>query len=409
MTSAPDIHPADDALPETCEALHARMIAFETVNANTSARKGCEARLACFIERAALAWGLRAKRYPVNGYDGGFNLLVSLETAAPSDEWLLFDSHLDTVAAEGMTVPPFEATRRGTRIHGRGACDTKGSGAAMLWALRQAARSLAAQARRPARNTGVFFTVDEEAGMLGAAALARDILPAWPGPVRGVIVGEPTLMRPVVAHNGLLRWTCATRGVAAHSSDPSRGRSAISAMARVIGAFENHYAPAVAARTHPLTGGAAASINVIHGGTQVNIIPEHCEIEIDRRLAPQETPEAALFERDEFFAKLRQTAPETASVEIVGETQVLHPVDSSAPRNRAFHAWMAGTLERFGVDASPVGARYATNGCRYAAAGLPVIVMGPGDIAQAHTADEWIDAGQLSLAAAIYENLMLAP
>ena len=113
--------------------------------------------------------------------------------------------------------------------------------------------------------------------------------------VRGVIVGEPTLLRPVVAHNGVIRWRTITRGRAAHSSDPSKGVSAISAMLRVVETLESKYVPSVT-RTHPMTGRAAASVNTIRGGTAVNIIPAVCEIECDRRTVPGETAEQILRE-----------------------------------------------------------------------------------------------------------------
>ncbi|MGA1399943.1 MAG: M20/M25/M40 family metallo-hydrolase, partial [Phycisphaerales bacterium] len=162
-------------------------------------------------------------------------------------------------------------------LYGRGACDTKGSGAAMFWALQAYAKA----ERRP-HNVGLLFALDEEARMTGAKAFAAVELKEFLPKLRGVIVGEPTLMRPVVATNGVIRWKTITRGRAAHSSVPANGQSAISAMLRVVEALESNYVPTVTG-SHPLTGRAAMSVNVIRGGTQVNIIPEYCEIECDRR------------------------------------------------------------------------------------------------------------------------------
>jgi acetylornithine deacetylase len=383
--------------PSNVTELLAFMVSVDTVNARFAGRPSGEAKLAMQLEQLAGAWGLQTRRYDVDR--DAFNLLVYHERARTAD-WLLGESHLDTVSVAGMTVAPFEAATRDGRIYGRGTCDTKGSGAAMLWALQDVARS-----GRAARNVGVLFTVDEEAGMTGAAAFARETLPQWPGKIRGIVVGEPTLLRPVIATNGVARWTTVTHGVAAHSADPSRGRSAISGMLKVVEALESRYVP-TAKRTHPLTGSAAASVNVIRGGTQVNIIPERCEIEVDRRLVPGETAMDALAERDRIIADVRK-ANRGLEVENIEPAYVVPPV---APEgNVALHAWLAPALRSLGLSESARGAPYVTNGSHYAAAGAPVIVLGPGDIAQAHTKDEWLAAEQLQRAVEVYRALMTAP
>lgn len=376
-------------LPRTPEELLAQMVSFETVNPDFGGPAGGEARLAAHLESLALTWGLSARRLPVD--DGRFNLLLSCAATMPDAEWLLFESHLDTVAVEGMTVPPFHLTGDGDRLFGRGACDTKGSGAAMLWALRD-------YAARPVRlrHAGVLFTIDEEAGMTGAQAFAAGALREFPR-LRGIVVGEPTGLRPVVAHNGALRWRSVTRGLAAHSSDPTRGRSAIAAMLPVIAALETKFIP-LATRTFPLTGRAAASINVIRGGSAVNIIPDTCEILCDRRLVPGETAEHVRAERDAALAGLA----------------VEHDREYLAPplppgNSAALHAWMQPAFVVTGLDPAAVGAAYATDASHYAAAGAPVLVLGPGDIAQAHTQDEWLHRAELSRAVALYAALLALP
>src|SRR5687768_5225944 len=154
----------DLTLPQSPEELLAQMVSFETVNPELGGPVG-EAELAMHLEVLADAWGLQSRRYPVTG--DRFNLVISCETA-PDAEWLLLESHLDTVGVAGMTVPPFELTAREGRLHARGTCDTKGSGAAMLWAL----KTYATETDRP-RHAGVLFIVDEETRMTGAQAFAR--------------------------------------------------------------------------------------------------------------------------------------------------------------------------------------------------------------------------------------------
>jgi len=374
--------------PETCEELLARMVAVDTVNPRFGGRAEGQSLLAEEIERWAPAWGLSCRRLPVTG--GQFNLLVAAESGADAP-WLLFDSHLDTVAVAGMSVAPFALTDKRGHLFGRGSCDTKGSGAAMLWALRQ----FAGGQERPRRNVGVLFTLDEEAGMTGALAFAGTELKKLLPRLLGIVVGEPTGMHPVIATNGVLRWRTIARGVAAHSSTPSRGRSAISAMVRAIEAFESRYAPTVSA-THPLTGRAAASINVISGGTQVNVIPEYCEIQCDRRLVPGETAPEALAGRDLVWAEF--PALEHDRVFVVPPLP-----ESSCER---LYAWAAPVFGELGLDATGRGAAYVTNGSIYAEAGVQVLVLGPGHAAQAHTHDEWVARDQLEQAAKVYCALM---
>ncbi len=376
--------------PQSCEELLARMVSFETVNETMGGPAGGESRLAAHLAALATEWGLQTRRCPAGSASGNFNLLVTTQ-ALPDAEWLLFESHLDTVSNDGMTVPALQLTVSGEKLHGRGACDTKGSGAAMLWALRDYAR----QAGRT-RNAGIIFSIDEEALMTGAQAFAACELRDFKK-IRGIVVGEPTGLRPVVAHNGALRWRTITRGTAAHSADPSKGRSAISAMVKVIAALETRFIP-LAKREFPLTGRAAASINVIRGGSAVNIIPDYCEISCDRRLVPGETAEQVLAERDNALAGLA----------VEHDSQYLAPPlppGSSA----ALHAWMQPAFTAAGLDGTAVGAAYATNASHYAAAGAPVLVLGPGDIAQAHTKDEWLDRRELAKAVAFYGALMRLP
>ena len=375
--------------PATSQELLAQMVSFDTVNPDFGGRAGGEAALAAHLEKLARDWGLGTRRCAFGG-GSDFNLLVTCE-AVPDGEWLFFESHLDTVSTEGMSIAPLGGKIEGGRLHGRGACDTKGSGAAALWALREYVRGAA----HP-RNVGLLFARDEEAYMKGAQAFVRSELREFLPRLRGIIVGEPTRLRPIVAHNGAVRWRTITRGVAAHSADPTKGKSAISAMLRVVEALETKFVP-LANKRHPLTGKAAASVNVIRGGTAVNIIPDRCEIEIDRRMAPGETAEQIWRERDAALAGLEVEHDSPYVAPALGEEL-----------SRDFHAWLAPVLARHGVDPSPAGAPYVTDASHYAAAGAPAIVLGPGDLAQAHTKDEWLALDQLALAVAVYGDLMAA-
>lgn len=382
---------AEFPLPSSCEELLAQMVSVETINPELGGPPDGEARLAARLESLARHWHLTTRRCAVRNGSARFNLLVTIESD-PAAEWLLFESHLDTVGVGGMTVPPFRLTVDGTRLYARGACDTKGSGAAMLWALRE----YASLPDRP-RNAGIIFSVGEETRMEGAQAFAANELKEFLPRLRGVVVGEPTQLRPVVAHNGALRWRTITRGVAAHSADPTKGRSALRRMMQVVAALEEKFIP-LANRASPLTGRAAASINVIRGGTAVNIIPDYCEILCDRRLVPGETAGEVLAARDRALADL----------EVEHDEQYLAP-PLPPGSSTALHQWMRPAFASTGLDDSPIGVSYATNASHYAAAGAPVLVLGPGNIAQAHTRDEWLDCAELMRAVDLYGALLRLP
>ena len=376
-------------VPTTLIELLRRMVACNTVNPAFGGPAGGQAELATLLEPFAKTWGLSCERVPVGD---AFNLLISCEVGATA-EWLLFDSHLDTVAADRMTVSPFELKEAGDRLYGRGACDTKGSGAAMLWAL----RDYAASTDRP-RNVGLWFTVDEEVAMAGARLLAPLLRGRHGANIRGIVVGEPTELHTVTATNGIVRWKTVARGVAAHSSDPAKGASAISAMRPTLDSFEDRYAPTITA-SHPLTGKAAASLNVIRGGSQINVIPDHCEVECDRRLIPGETVAGALAERD----RLITLSPGSEHVLL----NAVPPLPESA--SLSLHRWMTPILASLEPGPAPTGAAYVTNGSIFAEQEIPVVVLGPGHVAQAHTKDEWVSQEQLRHAASLYGALMEAP
>ncbi|MFZ9683223.1 MAG: M20 family metallopeptidase [Cephaloticoccus sp.] len=379
---------APAAVPQSCEELLAQMIAFETVNPRFGGPADGQERLIARLEALARGWGLDTRRLPVP--EGGENLLVTLEVSADAP-WLLFESHVDTVSIAGMTIDPLAVKLDGDRLYGRGACDTKGSGAAMFWALQAYAKA----ERRP-HNVGLLFALDEEARMTGAKAFAAVELKEFLPKLRGVIVGEPTLMRPVVATNGVIRWKTITRGRAAHSSVPANGQSAISAMLRVVEALESNYVPTVTG-SHPLTGRAAMSVNVIRGGTQVNIIPEYCEIECDRRTVPGETEAQVWAERDAVLAGMAVEHGEVYVVPAMGDEG-----------SRDLLALMQPVLAQHGLETKGRGEPYVTDASHFAAAGAPSIVIGPGDLAQAHTKDEWVSRRQLAQATAVYGDLMRA-
>lgn len=381
---------------DSCESLLQAMVGFDTVNSAISGKPDAELALSVYLEAQAEAMGLDARRLPVTGE--GFNLLVTrqVDRNAP---WLLFESHLDTVSVDGMTVDPFEGRIADGRMYGRGTCDTKGTGAAMLWALMRYSR------RSGPNNVAILFTLDEEVWKTGVRTFVASQLPDLDWRPAGVIVGEPTRLHAVVAHNGVVRWRIRTEGVSAHSSDPSRGRSAIRMMTEVIGALEGRYISQLTSE-HPLTGGAQCSINLIRGGTQINMIPERCEIHVDRRVVPGEDPDTVIPAVERVLEELRSECPELTVVQETPD-MVDSPLDPAG--GKAFGAFAATVLNSMGLPDGLSGVGYGTDASSFSRAGIPAVVLGPGDIAQGHTANEWIDLGQLNSGVDVYCNLMCSP
>lgn len=383
-------------LPANCRELLQGMVAIDSINGHLSDRSNPEAALTRYLENVSRGMGFTAQRLSVDD-SGACNLLVRYE-ADPNGRWLLFESHMDTVGIEGMKIPPFEGRIEGNRMFGRGACDTKGSGAAMLWALRQYAESPDAR-----NNAAVLFTVDEEDGKTGITSFVYRQLPKLGFRPSGAIVGEPTALRPVVAHCGVARWGIRTHGIAAHSSDPSKGRSAIRMMMRVIEELESNYIARLSV-SHPLTGPARCSINIIHGGTAVNIVPDQCEIWVDRRVVPGENPEEVMPEVERVLETLRHRVPDLSYSIINPRTDL--PLDPTGFEE--FIATVSGTLRGFGLAAEPIGAGFGSDGSTFAADGIPVVLLGPGDISRAHSESEYIELDQLDTAVDVYHALMHA-
>ncbi len=384
---------------DVCELLH-RMLGVDSVNRHISGRPGAEAGLVDLIEVLAARLGLVARRLAVPGEAD--NLLVTAPSVVPDAPWLLFESHLDTVGVEGMTVLPFAATETPSRIHGRGACDTKGSGAAMLAAL--AAHARAITAGEPGVNGAIAFTVDEEIGRAGVHRfLAADLATLGWRPA-AVVVGEPTELRLVVAHNGVVRGVIRTHGVAAHSSDPTLGRSAIGAMLPIVRELEEVVFPALRA-VHPLTGRAVGSVNVIRGGEQVNIIPAACEIHVDRRTVPGEDGRAVEAELRSMLDRFRAADP---TLEVEYTDPIVHPTLDPAT-NGAWAAIVGAALERLALDGAGIGVAYGTDASEFSNLAIPAVVLGPGSIAQAHAADEWVEVAQLERAVMVYRELLRGP
>jgi len=302
------------------------------------------------------------------------NLLARLAPWGKTRQRILLAPHLDTVGGESPEI--FRPREKHGRLHGRGACDTKGSVAAMLTALIELARS----ARRPGQTEIVFAGLaDEENGQGGSRALVAKGFKA-----DLAIVGEPTRLQIVTAHKGDLWLQLERRGKAAHGARPELGRNAVHAMARIVDLFETDYATALRKRAHPLLGHPTINVGSIAGGSQPNIVPDRCRISIDRRTIPGET-EARV--RREIQSLLRKHKLSAKLLNVRNAPCPPLETNSKLPLVKQFLANVG--------QAKPIGADYFCDAAVLAGGGIPSVVFGPGDIAQAHTADEWVSLRQL--------------
>jgi len=242
-------------------------------------------------------------------------------------------------------------------------------------------------------------TVDEEYTFLGVQALATlDLTGGTQGPI-GAVVAEPTRLQIVNAHKGAVRWQLSTAGRSCHSSRPELGVNAIYRMAALLPHVERYAELLRASRTDPLLGPATLSVGLIAGGTSVNTVPDRCQAEIDRRLLPGEAVADA---PAQFAAYLRAHAKDVPfeCSEPWLAAPALSPKGSEALVHKLGSA-IDGVAGRHEVTAVP----YGTDASPLAAAGVPAVVFGPGDIAQAHTCDEWVDLDEVEQASEILYRL----
>ncbi len=327
-----------------------------------------EKRVADFLMATAARAGLDVEFQPV--LPDRPNLLARLTPAGKITQRVILAPHTDTVGGPELDklLQPVE---KNGRLYGRGACDTKGCVAAMLTSVMNVAKS----ARRPQHTEIIFLgLIDEENGQSGSRAFAQTGFKA-----DLAIVGEPTELITVTAHKGDLWLRIETRGKSAHGARPELGRNAIHTMARLVDLLETTYARELRKRSHPLLGTGTINTGVIKGGLQANIVPDRCSITVDRRTIPGETEASVRRELQAFFRRhqISATIDDTKGVPCL-------------PLETNHKLPLVQQFLRSANQSKPVGVRFFCDAAILAQGGIPSIVFGPGNIAQAHTADEWI-------------------
>lgn len=343
-----------------------------------------EARCAEYVGEFLTRCGARTELREVR--PGRPNVTGVFPSDAPGKKRIVFAPHTDTVSVAGMTIEPFSGELRGGKILGRGASDTKGPMAAMLWALFEMREKI------PALPHEIWFAglMGEEAGQDGSKAFAAELradLDAT-GAEAFAVVGEPTELDIVHAHKGALWLTLTTRGKAVHASSPDCGENAVYKMADVIRCIRDEVAPALKKSADPLLGPPTISVGVCRGGSKTNIVPDLCLAEVDVRIVP------GAFDALAFVSeKFRSVCPD---IEIAHTLSPPLYTDPAHPLVRA--------LESAGGKC--VGAPWFCDAAVFARAGIPAVAIGPGSIAQAHTCDEWIAIDDLQRGVEFYRRFL---
>jgi acetylornithine deacetylase/succinyl-diaminopimelate desuccinylase len=326
---------------------------------------------------------------------GRTNMIARLENG--DGPVFAFNTHMDVVpAGEGWSGDPFELREREGKLFGRGSCDAKGP----LIAMVEAMRLLKAQ-RASWRGTllGVFVG-DEEVASEGAKHYA-----ALRPKVDFAVIGEPTSNSTVIAHKGSLRPWVRIHGVSAHSGTPDAGDNAIYKAARFIAMVEKYHRDTVCHRTHPMVGGASLTITRAKAGTADNVLPDSCDLLLDRRMVPGEDEGTVVSELQDLLKRAGTEA------EVRAEIVEFKPTTGGATETAADHPIAIASLaasKRHGARCTePQGFQGGCDLVHFRKAGAQGTVIGPGSLALAHKPDEYVPIDEFVTASLIYRDIAL--
>lgn len=365
----------------TTTELLERLVAFDTTSRNPNLELIAFVR--DYLDRRGVPYRVSTD---LSGRKANIHAIIGPQQAGG----LALSGHVDTVPVDGQswTGDPFALRRRDGRLFARGSCDMKGFVAACLAAVPDF------QARPLARPLHLFISYDEEVGCQGAQRLITDLDESGLRPSL-CVVGEPSGMKPILAHKGKLDLTVTVRGLPGHSSEPSRGVNAVQAAAEAIawvarearrlpleGPFEDGFDP-------PHT---TIHVGTVQGGSILNIIPEHAMFTMEWRPVPGDPAQDHMARMQAWIAESIEPA-----------MQAVHPacgftyevsLEMPGMALPADHE-LANVVKQITGSNSTGKVSYGTEGGFYQEAGIPTIICGPGNIAQAHQPDEWIAESEL--------------
>lgn len=336
-------------------------------------------------------WGFDTRVYDV--LPGRPNVVATLGGGTGPTRTLLLNGHLDTVGVQGMEVDPFGGDSGAGRVVGRGAADMKGGLAAVLSA-----------ARTWSRDPGpglliVALTCDEEHASKGMQRLVEDL------EIRAdaAVVAEPTSLAVMPAHKGFAWVEVTFGGRAAHGSRPEVGVDAIRHAAAFLQELDVLEVRLRSGDAHPLLGHGSFHVGTIQGGSAWSVYPDRCTVTLERRTIPGEPEDGFLGEVEEALARTRERVPELAAV---ARLDLVRPA-TEVPGDHTLVTGLLAEVRARGTGPARVDGMTAWVDAAYLnRAGIPAVCFGPGSIAQAHAADEWIDEADIFEAADILSRFV---
>jgi acetylornithine deacetylase len=327
------------------------------------------------------------------------NLLARIGPDVPGG--IVLSGHTDCVPVDGQpwSRDPFALHAQDGRLYGRGTSDMKGFLACVLAAL---PAMVAADLEVP---IVLALTYDEEVGTIGAPSAVERLVAAYPPP-EAVIIGEPTLMAPVVAHKGVRAFTTTVDGLDGHSSQPQHAANAIAALVRIAAHIDDLAARRREEAADPRFTPPYTTFNLatIEGGQALNIVPRQATLTWEYRPVPADDSDALAREVERYAQQ--EVLPRLT--EATGQGTITFRADATA---RGLAAEVDGAAERLvreltGFDGPGGTVPFGTDGGHFQAAGLSTVVCGPGSIDQAHQPDEWIEVRELEACVGFLDRLL---
>lgn len=365
------------------------LIAIPSVNPDGEAETAQTGELACAEYAGEFCRRLGAEVWYDEVLPGRPNVVARFPSrGAAGKPRVLLGPHTDTVSVSGMTIDPFGAEVRDGRVWGRGACDTKGTMAAMLAALEEIGPGIA--------DLGAEVTFAGFMGEETAQHGSRHFAERYAGQYDFAVVGEPTGCAAVHTHKGSWWLRLHTEGKAVHGSTPERGVNAVTRMLPVVAALDAGFRERLAAPEfrHGVLGDSTINIGMIRGGTRTNIVPDHCTVWLDIRFTPGVHRYGVRRLLEEFLESSGY-----AGVVRIESDPVCAPLETDAGHPLVVKLAAAGS--------GTAGATWFCDALWLAEiGGIPSVAAGPGDIAQAHTADEWISVAALEEGVGFYRRFL---
>jgi acetylornithine deacetylase len=367
------------------------LIAIESVNMDYKGSTNGEAKISDYVYKYLKTLGVNCAKEEV--LPNRNNVICYIE--GKDKRGICFESHMDTVSINNMTIEPLNPIIKEGKMLGRGSADCKGSLAAMMYAI----KILTKNNLKPSTNLYFIASVDEEYNHRGVDHFLKKGIN-----LQGAVVGEPTQLDVITACKGVVRWEITTNGKAGHSSRPDKGHNAIYDMMELIYSIKNELIPSYKNTKHRLLGTPTFSVGCINGGTAVNIIPDRCSIEVDRRLLPGETSDSAKREILELINKLKEKN-KILDIDISDPTTETIPMDTNI-NEKVVKTSMESCKKIIGKSKMK-GVCFGCDASSFTGAGIPSIVLGPGNILQAHTENEFLYLKEVCQAAEIYSQICI--